>query len=105
MVPFITACSSSSTRNLLHHRREDCLGSECGVYKDALMGVRNGEPVRGTLLCDFLLRLIFGNSLEGGVLGDPSLCELVKCDDVEALDDADWFGVEGCSSDEAVCCL
>jgi len=101
-VPFITACSSSATRNLLHHRREDCWGG----YKDALTGVRNGEPIKGTLLSDFLLRLIFGNSLESGVIGDPSLVEFVRCDDVvEALDDVDWFCVEGCSSDEAVCCL
>ena len=69
------------------------------------MGVRNGEPVRGTLLFEFLLTLIFGNSLEGGVIGDPSLGEFVKGDDLEALDDVDWFGVEGCSSDAAICCL
>lgn len=105
MVPFITACSSSSTRNLLHHRREDCWGFECGVLKDAPTGVRNGEPVRGTLLFEFLLTLIFGNSLEGGVIGDPSLGEFIKGDDLEALDDVDWFGVEGCSSDAAICCL
>lgn len=70
--------------------------------KDSLMGVRNGEPIKGTLLCDFLLRLIFGNSLEGGVIGDPSLWEFVSCDDVtEALDDVDCVCVEG----EAGCWL
>lgn len=40
------------------------------------------------------------------MIGDPSIVEFVRCDDVvEALDDVDWFCVEGCSSDEAACCL
>ena len=54
------------------------------------MGVRNGEPR------DFLVRLIFGNSVEGGVIGDPSLLESVGCGDVtEALEDVDCGIVEG----------
>lgn len=69
------------------------------------MGVRNGEPIGNTVLFNLLLIFIFGNSLQGGVVGDPSTDEFVKGDDLEALDDGDWFGVEGCSSDDAVCCL
>ena len=68
------------------------------------MGVRNGEPIGNTLLFNFLWTLILCNSLEGGVIGDPSADEFVKCDDLEALD-GDWFGVEGCSSEDAICCL
>lgn len=63
------------------------------------MGVWNGEPIKGTLLCDSLVRLIFGNSVEGGVIGDPSLLEFVSCGDggdvTEALEDVDWDIVEG----------
>jgi len=42
------------------------------------------------------VRLIFGNSVEGGVIGDPSLLESVGCGDVtEALEDVDCGIVEG----------
>ena len=106
MVPFITACSSSSTWNRRHHFRLGFGGSECGIDKDDPMGFVKVTTDTGELIRELIFAFNFDIPVEGGVVWSPPLYECLHWDDwSEALKSAGALDAECCPGDDKICCL